>query len=157
MKGSWTIRKYSRSTIQAINPGLVTFALRKVTPVWNQAEVDCFFYSFTFPFLSISNPAFLSYWLPTNLLLSPPDRAEQQIGCSDKPHSIIKEEERMDERRGIKMYCAPSECPWMIYNTNWRLHEPLGKFLLHFSSTSSSFSSSLTPPSLWPTKRERCR
>lgn len=32
------------------------------------------------------------------------------------------------------MYCAPSESHWMIYNTNWRLYEPLGKLRLHLFS-----------------------
>lgn len=45
-------------------------------------------------------------------------------------------------KKDKNVLCAPSECPWMIYNTNWRLHEPLGKLWLHFSSAS------LTPTGL---------
>lgn len=33
-----------------------------------------------------------------------------------------------DERRKIRRI-VPSEGPWMIYNTNWRLHERLGKLI----------------------------
>lgn len=40
------------------------------------------------------------------------------------------------------MYFASCECAWMIHNTNWRSHEPLGKLWLHFSS------SLFTPPCL---------
>lgn len=51
-----------------------------------------------------------------------------------------------DERRRIRCI-VPSKVPWMIYNTNWRLHECLGKLICTSlpRSLSHSFAHSAQP------------
>lgn len=121
-------------------------------PVCNQTGSWCHFFSSSTlcsHFIMFSHPALFSYWFhpaahhPQTPL---PPLSFWSCRVADwvlRGNTFNNKRRREDGgmRRRIKMYCAPSECLWMIYNTNWRLHDPLGKLRLHFSS-------SFTPPRL---------
>lgn len=57
-----------------------------------------------------------------------------------------------DDRRKIRLI-VPSEGPWMIYNTNWRLHERLGKLICTSLLLPQTLPRSLSTTPLFVVKR----